>query len=277
MIQSINIHPQSDHGRLRLKWAQFAEVSVASDVAATAAGAPATARIDTGEGGEERGNTAHASSSKRGRRRCEGCTASGRTGRRSMAPGGAAYPSPKQSNTTSRARDMCVDCGEDGFAEDDHRWLPLHVTHSPPLNAWRHSPGSRKGGRGGRDPKVCVPKTARPDSLWCKLRFFPRWSLWSGGEEGSGGVAPPPPPLLLWCAASPILPWHSPLPALQTRTARYPVWGSLVNSNTLLMSIDSSTFHMKSHSTTDDSAAHSPRAPGSVKKETCVQKNRRVV
>ena len=58
----------------------------------------------------------------------------------------------------------------------------------------------RRWGRGGgllsgregaaRDPTVCVPKMARPDFPNGKFRFFPRWSLWSGG----GGS---PPPLLV--------------------------------------------------------------------------------
>ena len=40
------------------------------------------------------------------------------------------------------------------------------------------------GGEGVWDPKVCVPKRARPDFPNCKFRFFPRWSLWSGGGGG---------------------------------------------------------------------------------------------
>ena len=54
-----------------------------------------------------------------------------------------------------------------------------------------------EGGEGGVwDPKVCVPKMARPDFPSRKFRFFPRWSLWSGGGgtgvQGGGGLPPPP-------------------------------------------------------------------------------------
>ena len=38
------------------------------------------------------------------------------------------------------------------------------------------------------DPKVCVPKMAQPDFPDCKFRFFPRWSLRSGGSRGRGGT-----------------------------------------------------------------------------------------
>ena len=39
------------------------------------------------------------------------------------------------------------------------------------------------------DPKLCAPKMARPDFPDGKFRFFPRWSLWSGGGSGGGGLA----------------------------------------------------------------------------------------
>ena len=51
----------------------------------------------------------------------------------------------------------------------------------------RRTLGERKGGGGGWDPKVCVPKLARSHFPDCKSHFFPRWSLSLGG----GGGAPP--------------------------------------------------------------------------------------
>ena len=56
-----------------------------------------------------------------------------------------------------------------------------------------------EGGKGVCDPKVCVPKMARPDFPNGKFRVFRRWSLWSGGR----GL---PPPLLLRCTAILTLP-----------------------------------------------------------------------
>ena len=44
--------------------------------------------------------------------------------------------------------------------------------------------GLLSGGEGVWQPKVCVPKPARPDFPNCKLRCFPRWSLWSGRGVG---------------------------------------------------------------------------------------------
>ena len=42
------------------------------------------------------------------------------------------------------------------------------------------------------DPKLGVPKMARPDFPYCKFHFFPRWSLWSGeGGRGFWGRGPP--------------------------------------------------------------------------------------
>ena len=50
----------------------------------------------------------------------------------------------------------------------------------PPVQqGWAES-----GGGGVWDPKVCVPKMARPDFPDCKFRFFPRLSLCSGGGGG---------------------------------------------------------------------------------------------
>ena len=52
---------------------------------------------------------------------------------------------------------------------------------------------SRGGGEGVLDPKLGVPKMARPDFPSCKFRFFPLWSLWSGeGGWGFWGRGPPP-------------------------------------------------------------------------------------
>ena len=49
------------------------------------------------------------------------------------------------------------------------------------------------GGEGVLDPKLGVPKMARPDFPYCKFRFFPRWSLWSGeGGRGVWGEGSPP-------------------------------------------------------------------------------------
>ena len=70
----------------------------------------------------------------------------------------------------------------------------------PPPPCWTSQGVIRdvlEGGEGGVwDPKVCVPKTARSDFPYCKFRFFPRWSLWSGrggrGVQGGGGTPPPP-------------------------------------------------------------------------------------
>ena len=40
------------------------------------------------------------------------------------------------------------------------------------------------GGEGVWDPKNLCTKTARPDFPDGEFRFFPRWSLWSGGGGG---------------------------------------------------------------------------------------------
>ena len=42
------------------------------------------------------------------------------------------------------------------------------------------------GGGGGWDPKVCVPKMARPDFPNDKFPFFPQRSLWPGGRSPGG-------------------------------------------------------------------------------------------
>ena len=47
-------------------------------------------------------------------------------------------------------------------------------------------------GVGVWDPKVCVPKKARPDCPNGKFRVLPRWSL-GGGGGGAGGGTPAPP------------------------------------------------------------------------------------
>ena len=59
-----------------------------------------------------------------------------------------------------------------------------------------------QGGGGGEegvlDRKLGVPKMARPDFPYCKFRFFPLWSLWSGeGGRGFWGRGPPPPWFLI--------------------------------------------------------------------------------
>ena len=58
-------------------------------------------------------------------------------------------------------------------------------TRSYPPNPPPPGKYSKKGMGGGGvwDPKFCVPKMARPDFSNGKFRFFPRWSLWSGGHE----------------------------------------------------------------------------------------------
>ena len=80
--------------------------------------------------------------------------------------------------------------------------LPPHLLHPPhALHAFPSFPSARevveeKAAGGVWDPKICVPKMARPDFPFCKFRFFPRWSLWSGGAGGGsrgGGGGPPPP------------------------------------------------------------------------------------
>ena len=84
-----------------------------------------------------------------------------------------------------------------------------HITGGP-VSKKRHSPqvwclvissGSKachtsgevwEGGEGGLGPKRTT--MAQQDFPDCKLRFFPRWSLWScggGGVQGRGGAPPP--------------------------------------------------------------------------------------
>ena len=45
--------------------------------------------------------------------------------------------------------------------------------------------GGEKGGLS--DAKVCAPKMARQDFPYCKFRFFPLSSFWSGGGGSMGG------------------------------------------------------------------------------------------
>ena len=74
----------------------------------------------------------------------------------------------------------------------------------------------RGGGRRGLGPKsLCTKSGPRHDFPNGKFRFFPRWSLWSGGGGGVGtrpryqevGGSRGVPPLLLWCTAILILLW----------------------------------------------------------------------
>ena len=48
------------------------------------------------------------------------------------------------------------------------------------------------GGEGVLDPKLDVPIMASPDFPYCKFRFFPLWSLWSGEGGGVLGEGSPP-------------------------------------------------------------------------------------
>ena len=76
-----------------------------------------------------------------------------------------------------------------------------------------HPPPRRRkvlevGGEGGLGPKSLCTKMGGPDFPDCKVRFFPRWSLWSrgGGVLWGEGVNPPPP------MVHGIVPWQPPPP-----------------------------------------------------------------
>ena len=76
-----------------------------------------------------------------------------------------------------------------GTLSASHEPLPLRVGLLPPVGRshWIVPGGptvEERRGLGVWDPKICVPKMARQDSLDCKCRVFPRWSHWSWG----GGV-----------------------------------------------------------------------------------------
>ena len=73
------------------------------------------------------------------------------------------------------------------------KWKSCNLCCDTALQRSRQANSRREEGGGGGgawrgvwDPKVCVPKMARPALPDCKLRFFPRWSLWSG-RGGAGG------------------------------------------------------------------------------------------
>ena len=94
----------------------------------------------------------------------------------SLAPGGrprCARQSTRRAPGTRRGTASTARCARGGLTAEERR-------------------GGGGAWRGVWDPKVCVPKMARSALPDCKLRVFPRWSLWSGGGGGAQGGDPPP-------------------------------------------------------------------------------------
>ena len=75
----------------------------------------------------------------------------------------------------------------------------------PPPGRLLSGGGGEGGGRGGGfgTQRFCVPTMAQLDFLSCKLRFFPRWSLWSEGG-GAGGFRGDPPRSFLVILKTPL-------------------------------------------------------------------------
>ena len=85
-------------------------------------------------------------------------------------------PNCRASTCWFSTRAQCAVAYRTGVGVDRRGPQTPQRTTWPRVGAWQANIRTEEEGGGG-----CVPKMARPDFPYFKCRFFPRWSLWSGG------------------------------------------------------------------------------------------------